>query len=110
MEGDVRKGWSYDMNTTTELIDNLRYYNQWRRGEHDDQPESEDIGIWLDDACEKLAREGKAEKKLEEALLIMRNVYLQLSTLLGFHGDNLTEEQTKYLANVIKQIELILKP
>ena len=88
------------MNMTTELIDNLRYFNKWRRGEHDDQPEPEDIGIWLDDACEKL----------EEALLIMRNVYLQLSTLLGFHGDNLTEEQTKYLANVIKQIELILKP
>ncbi len=106
----MRRGWSYDMNMTTELIDNLRYFNKWRRGEHDDQLEPEDIGIWLDDACEKLAREGKAEKKLEEALLIMRNVYLQLSTLLGFHGGNLTGEQTKYLANVIKQIELILKP
>lgn len=97
-------------NNIAELIDNLSYYNAWRRGEHDDMPAPEDVGMWLDDACEKLAQEGKAEKKLEEALLIMRNVYLQLSTLLGFHGDNLTDEQTKYLANVIKQIELFLKP
>ena len=98
------------MNNITELIDNLRYYNQWRRGEHDDAPEPTDIGMWIDDACERLAEQGVAEKKLEEVLLVMRNVYLQLSTLLGFHGDNLTGEQAKYLANVIKQIELILKP
>ena len=88
------------MNDITELIDNLRYYNKWRRGDHDDQPEPADIGMWIDDACEKL----------DEALAVMSNVHLQLSTLLGFHGGNLTEEQTKYLANVIKQIELILKP
>lgn len=43
-------------NNIAELIDNLSYYNAWRRGEHDDMPAPEDVGMWLDAACDELEK------------------------------------------------------
>lgn len=43
-------------NNIAELIDNLLYYNAWRRGEHDDMPAPKDVGMWLDAACDELGR------------------------------------------------------
>lgn len=40
--------------TTEELVNNLRTYNEWRRGGDDPQPSPKDIGEWIDEACEKL--------------------------------------------------------
>lgn len=52
-------------NNIAELIDNLLYYNAWRRGEHDDMPAPEDVGMWLDAACDELEKLLKIKRILK---------------------------------------------
>jgi hypothetical protein len=50
------------MNNT---IENLKKYNLWRRGDElIEQPDPKDIGIWIDEICEKAV---KTEREREEA-------------------------------------------
>lgn len=37
-----------------DLTNNLKNYNLWRRGENDEQPCPKDIGVWIDEICNRV--------------------------------------------------------
>lgn len=39
---------------TKELVEKLKHYNDWRRGENEAQPSPSDIGLWIDEICQKV--------------------------------------------------------
>jgi hypothetical protein len=51
MGGDARK-----KKDTKDLIDRLRYYNDWRRGADTEMPEPKQIGQDIDDAISLLEK------------------------------------------------------
>lgn len=42
------------MNYFQELAIKLKYYNEWRRGKHQEQPNPNKIGVLLDEVCNVL--------------------------------------------------------
>lgn len=55
---------SDSMKTVFTVIDNLRSYNKWRRGDEDvDMPNPTNIGIWIDEICDEAER---MEAELQE--------------------------------------------
>ena len=52
------------MKTVFTVIDNLRSYNKWRRGDEAvDMPNPTNIGIWIDEICDEAER---MEAELQE--------------------------------------------
>lgn len=54
--------------TPAEVAAKLQYYNDWRRGHHDEQPDPREIGEAIDAAVEMIERMGKMESALEAVL------------------------------------------
>lgn len=61
------------------LTDNLRQYNEWRRGAEIDQPHPKDIGVWIDEICKRvddqnakvIELQDMIEKLVEQGLELM---------------------------------------
>ena len=50
------------------IIDNLRQYNEWRRGENDEQPHPKNIGVWIDEICKRVNDQKERIKELWESV------------------------------------------
>lgn len=94
-------------NNIAELIDNLSYYNAWRRGEHDDMPAPEDVGMWLDAACDELEKLQGERDDLRQALSMVQG---QLDSFRGIQCYGISNELSKLMHKLSTKIELILKP
>lgn len=72
---------------TKELISKLENYNAWRRGYHDDMPDTFHIGEWIDEACKKLNKKDKEIKEVRNKAKEAQYESEQQSRLLGISAE-----------------------